>query len=149
MSNHIQEMIDFEDLLNKSSIYGDDKHVLINESLIDFRNVNFVKEVTINDNHFFYGDKEVFFFANSNPSEPMMFYRGSFEFTDCICGDKFSLTGNITHKMMFSNCHFNGVSLSNIDNKIKDEYSDKLETQLSHIENHKFPIFKSFIKSHK
>lgn len=135
MSNHIQEMIDFEDLLDKSSIFGDDKHVLINESLIDFRNVNFVKKVTINDSHFFYDDKEVFFFANSNPSDPMIFYRGSFEFTDCICGDEFSLTGNIAHGMMFSNCHFNGVSLSNIDNKIKDEYSDKLEIRNCNIKN--------------
>ena len=36
-----------------------------------------------------------------------------------------------------------------VANWLKSKNVEVLITQLSHIENHKFPIFKSFIKSHK
>ena len=52
-----------------------------------------------------------------------------------------------TFKIMIKNDEFiyiDSYLYKNILLKIFDDI-----TQLSHIENHKFPIFKSFIKSHK
>jgi hypothetical protein len=133
VSNHTQEMIDFEDLLDNGKIYENKKHVLMNESFIDFRNVNFVKKVTIKDNKFFYDEEEFIFFSSEN--EPRFLNKVRFELTDCIFQDEFSLTENIPNQMILSNCDFNGVSLSNIDIKTKDEYSDKLEIRNCNIQN--------------
>lgn len=133
MSKYTQEMIDFEDLLDNGKIYENKKHVLMNESFIDFRNVNFVKKVTIKDNKFFYDDNELLFISNTN--EPRFLNKVRFEITDSTFEDKFYLIENIPNQMIFSNCDFNGVSLSNIDIKTKDEYSDKLEIRNCNIKN--------------
>lgn len=124
MSKHTQEMIDFEDLLDNGKIYENKKHVLMNESFIDFRNVNFVKKVTIKDNKFFYDEEEFIFFSSEN--EPRLLNKVRFEITDSTFEDKFYLTENIPNQMMLSNCDFNDVRLSDMDIKANDKFDDKL-----------------------